>query len=73
MAFEYLDLLFICRTFIKNMWNAKHWVGETASWKTAFSHTELPGHTEKKKKQLAFIIHLGNCDGHIQSEIFVSG
>lgn len=28
---------------------------------------------KKKKKQLAFIIHLGNCDGHTQSEIFVSG
>lgn len=72
MACEYLDLLFIYRTFIKNTWNAKHWVGETASWKTALSHTELSGHTEKKK-QLAFIIHLGNCDGHIQSEIFVGG
>ena len=25
------------------------------------------------KKQLAFIIPLGNCDGHTQSDIFVDG
>ena len=40
------------------------------------SHTELSGHSEKQKinkKQLAFIIPLGNCDGHTQSDIFVDG
>lgn len=77
MASEYFGLSFsIYRVFIKNMWNGKPWVGEAKSWKTVLSHTELSGHSEKRKinkKQLAFIIPLGNCDGHTQSDIFVDG
>ena len=56
---------------------------EMKSRKIVLAHIEFSGQTKKtktktnqkqtKKPQLASLIHLGNCDGHIESDTFLDG
>lgn len=66
MTSEYLEPLITCPIFVKNMLSAKLWTVETVR-KTTGPHRALG------INKLALIMHLGNGNGHIQSDIFEDG